>query len=43
MEAEDYGISTNDIRRYQGYVYFRRDTDVIIDLNDLGKQLSSVK
>ena len=38
--VEDYGISTEDIKRYQGY--FRRDTDAIIDLIDLAKQLPSV-
>ena len=40
-KVEDYGISTKEIRRYQAY--FRRDTDAIIYLNDLAKQLPSLK
>jgi pimeloyl-ACP methyl ester carboxylesterase len=36
---EDYGVSEQDIERYQGY--FKRDSAATIDLLDLAKQLPS--
>jgi acetyl esterase/lipase len=37
--VEDYGVSDEDIRRYQGY--FARDSKVTMDLSDLGGELPS--
>mmetsp|Transcript_5097 Transcript_5097/g.6710 ORF Transcript_5097/g.6710 Transcript_5097/m.6710 type:complete len:164 (-) Transcript_5097:96-587(-) len=39
--VEDYGITDEDIARYQGY--FLRDTDAIIDVSDFVKNLPSDK
>ena len=36
---DDFGVSTNDIQRYQSY--FKRDTEAIIDVVDLMKNLPS--
>ena len=36
---DDFGVSTNDIQRYQSY--FKRDTEAIIDIVDLMKNLPS--
>lgn len=40
-EVEDYGISDEDISRYQSY--FARDSEATIDLFDLAKKLPSFK
>lgn len=38
---EDYGVTDEDIDRFQGY--FARDSEATIDLSDLAKQLPSFK
>jgi pimeloyl-ACP methyl ester carboxylesterase len=40
-EVEDYGISDEDVFRYQSY--FARDSEATIDLFDLAKKLPSLK
>lgn len=37
--VEDYGVPDEDIERYQGY--FKRDTEAVIDIRDLLKNLPS--
>lgn len=37
--VDNYGVSEEDVLRYQGY--FKRDTDATIDVFDLAKQLPS--
>jgi pimeloyl-ACP methyl ester carboxylesterase len=37
--VEDYGVSDEDIQRYQGY--FKRDTEAVIDIRDLLNNLPS--
>lgn len=37
---EDYGVSDEDLRRYQGY--FKRDTDAVLDVSALLKTLPSI-
>jgi hypothetical protein len=39
--VDDFGVSDEDIARYQGY--FSRDSKATIDLLDLGKQLPSAR